>query len=166
MIFNRICMAFFSVKLNSFCWWKIKLHMGWSQNRVYSNNHSNRENHRQPEDWVVPDFQTNPSIVWYFLQLFWANMWQGKRFNTTQKKRFNRVAPLFRPKKWDEDPWRPCLADGRRGSCAAKYLRSAGSRPPLGLGVEGKRVPSRDCAEFMCKSTKLCLFVYKWVLAL
>lgn len=134
MIFNRICMAFFSVTINSFSWWKIKLHMGWSQNRVYSNNHSNRENHRQPEDWVVPDVQTNPSIVWYFLQLF-ANMWQGKRFNKTQKKRFNRVAPLFRSKtKWDEDPWRR-LADGRRGSCAAKYLRSAGSRRGLGLGV-------------------------------
>ena len=26
-----------------------------------------------------------------------------------------------------------------------------------------KRVPSRDCAEFMCKSTKLSLFVYKWI---
>ena len=133
MIFNRICMAFFSVKLNSFCWWKIKLHMGWSQNRVYSNNHSNRENHRQPEDWVVPDFQTNPSIVWYFLQLFWANMWQGKRFNTTQKKRFNRVAPLFRPKKMGRRPMAalPCRWTQRslRRQVPSKRRQPPSARP-------------------------------------
>ena len=77
----------------------------------------------------------------------------GRESDSTQhkKKRFNRVAPLFRPKKMGRcSPWRPCLADGRRGSCAAKYLRSAGSRHRLGLTV-----PSPCASRLSC----VCLFI-------